>query len=72
MADQISDAVFLDAILGQDVNARVAVETMVKTGMANYCRRGCAPAPTSTLEDQRRFVRHVILDIGYDSSEVVI
>ncbi|HEY5790980.1 MAG TPA: S-adenosylmethionine synthetase N-terminal domain-containing protein, partial [Gammaproteobacteria bacterium] len=33
MADQISDAV-LDAILRDDRNARVAVETMVKTGMA--------------------------------------
>jgi hypothetical protein len=33
MADQISDAV-LDAILKDDPNARVAVETMVKTGMA--------------------------------------
>ena len=32
IADQISDAV-LDAILEQDTNARVAVETMVKTGM---------------------------------------
>ncbi|MEX2320523.1 MAG: S-adenosylmethionine synthetase N-terminal domain-containing protein, partial [Saccharospirillum sp.] len=31
MADQISDAV-LDAILTEDKNARVAVETMVKTG----------------------------------------
>ena len=33
MADQISDAV-LDAILNDDPHARVAVETMVKTGMA--------------------------------------
>ena len=33
IADQISDAV-LDEILRQDKNARVAVETMVKTGMA--------------------------------------
>jgi S-adenosylmethionine synthetase len=33
IADQISDAV-LDAILKQDKHARVAVETMVKTGMA--------------------------------------
>ena len=33
MADQISDAV-LDAIIKDDPNARVAVETLVKTGMA--------------------------------------
>src|SRR5690606_35950887 len=33
MADQVSDAV-LDAIIAQDPHARVAVETMVKTGMA--------------------------------------
>ena len=33
MADQISDAI-LDAILADDINGRVAVETMVKTGMA--------------------------------------
>jgi len=33
MADQISDAV-LDAIIKEDRNARVAVETLVKTGMA--------------------------------------
>ena len=33
LADQISDAV-LDAIIARDVDARVAVETLVKTGMA--------------------------------------
>ncbi|MCH7821138.1 MAG: methionine adenosyltransferase, partial [Proteobacteria bacterium] len=32
MADQISDAV-LDAIIEQDTKARVACETMIKTGM---------------------------------------
>ena len=35
MADQISDAV-LDAIIADDPHARVAVETMVKTGMAMW------------------------------------
>jgi len=65
MADQISDAV-LDAILGQDVNARVAVETMVKTGMAIIA----GEVRTSTYVDLEDIVRHVILDIGYDSSEV--
>jgi S-adenosylmethionine synthetase len=65
MADQISDAV-LDAILGQDVNARVAVETMVKTGMAIIA----GEVRTSTYVDLEDIVRQVILDIGYDSSEV--
>jgi S-adenosylmethionine synthetase len=65
MADQISDAV-LDAILGQDVNARVAVETLVKTGMAIIA----GEVRTSTYVDLEDIVRQVILDIGYDSSEV--
>ena len=37
IADQISDAV-LDAILSQDKNARVACETLVKTGMVLVAR----------------------------------
>lgn len=65
MADQISDAV-LDAILRQDINARVAVETMVKTGMAIIA----GEVRTSTYVDLEDIVRDVILDIGYDSSEV--
>ncbi len=65
MADQISDAV-LDAILRQDLNARVAVETMVKTGMAIIA----GEVRTSTYVDLEDIVRHVILDIGYDSSDV--
>ncbi len=65
MADQISDAV-LDAILRDDRNARVAVETMVKTGMAIIA----GEVRTSTYVDLEEVVRQVILDIGYDSSEV--
>ncbi len=65
MADQISDAI-LDAILKDDKDARVAVETMVKTGMAVVA----GEVTTSTYVDLEDVVRDVILDIGYDSSEV--
>ncbi|MCB1853227.1 MAG: methionine adenosyltransferase [Halieaceae bacterium] len=65
MADQISDAV-LDAIIKDDKNARVAVETLVKTGMAIIA----GEVTTSTYVDLEEVVRGVILDIGYDSSEV--
>jgi S-adenosylmethionine synthetase len=65
MADQISDAI-LDAIIKDDKDARVAVETMVKTGMAVVA----GEVTTSTYVDLEDVVRQVILDIGYDSSEV--
>jgi S-adenosylmethionine synthetase len=65
MADQISDAV-LDAIIADDRNARVAVETMVKTGMAIIA----GEVTTTTYVDLEEVVRNVILDIGYDSSDV--
>ena len=65
MADQISDAV-LDAIIKDDPYARVAVETMVKTGMAVIA----GEVTTSTYVDLEDVVRKVILDIGYDSSDV--
>ncbi len=65
MADQISDAV-LDAILREDKNARVAVETLVKTGMAVIA----GEVRTSTYVDLEDLVRQVILDIGYNSSNV--
>lgn len=65
MADQISDAV-LDAILTEDKSARVAVETMVKTGMAIIA----GEVRTSTYIDLEDLVRQVILDIGYDSSDL--
>ncbi|XGB41209.1 MAG: methionine adenosyltransferase [Nodosilinea sp. LVE1205-7] len=65
MADQISDAV-LDAIIGEDRQARVAVETLVKTGMAVIA----GEVRTSTYVDLEDIVRGVILDIGYDSSEI--
>jgi S-adenosylmethionine synthetase len=65
MADQISDAI-LDAILKDDPDARVAVETLVKTGMAIVA----GEVTTSTYVDLEDVVRRVILDIGYDSSDV--
>ena len=65
MADQISDAV-LDAIIKDDPNSRVAVETMVKTGMAIIA----GEVRTNTYVDLEQIVRDVITDIGYDSSEV--
>ncbi|MFK7885677.1 MAG: methionine adenosyltransferase [Gammaproteobacteria bacterium] len=65
MADQISDAI-LDAILEQDANARVACETMVKTGMAIIA----GEISTSAWVDLENLTRNVIKDIGYDSSEV--
>lgn len=65
MADQISDAV-LDAILQEDPHSRVAVETLVKTGMAVIA----GEVRTSTYVDLEDIVRDVILDIGYGSSDV--
>lgn len=65
MADQISDAI-LDAILTDDKDARVAVETMVKTGMVVIA----GEVTTSTYVDLEEVVRDVVLDIGYDSSDV--
>ena len=65
MADQISDAV-LDAILKDDPHSRVAVETMVKTGMTIIA----GEVRTDTYVDLEQIVRDVITGIGYDSSEV--
>lgn len=65
MADQISDAV-VDAILKDDPDARIAVETMVKTGMAIVA----GELRTHTYVDLEDLIRNVILGIGYDSSDV--
>ncbi|TJY58974.1 methionine adenosyltransferase [Sinimarinibacterium sp. CAU 1509] len=65
VADQISDAV-LDAILMQDSRARVACETMVKTGVAIVA----GEITTSAWVDLEALVRKVICDIGYTSSNV--
>ena len=65
MADQISDAI-LDAILTEDKDARVACETMVKTGMVVVA----GEITTDAWVDLEEVCRRVILDIGYDSSDV--
>jgi S-adenosylmethionine synthetase len=65
MADQISDAV-LDAIIKDDPHSRVAVETLVKTGMTIIA----GEVRTDTYVDLEQIVRDVITGIGYDSSEV--
>lgn len=65
VADQISDAV-LDAILEQDPGARVACETFIKTGVAILG----GEITTSAWVDLEDLVRKVIVDIGYDSSDV--
>ena len=65
MADQISDAV-LDAILAQDKRARVACETMVKTGAAIVA----GEVTTTAWVDIEALARKVINDIGYDNSDV--
>jgi S-adenosylmethionine synthetase len=65
LADQISDAV-LDAILTKDRHARVACETMVKTGVAIIG----GEVTTSAWVDLEDLVRGVIRDIGYNSSDV--
>jgi len=65
IADQISDAV-LDAIIAEDKYARVACETMVKTGVAIVS----GEISTSSWIDLEDLVRGVINDIGYTSSDV--
>jgi S-adenosylmethionine synthetase len=65
VADQISDAV-LDAMLKQDRRARVACETLVKTGLAVIA----GEVTTSAWVDLEDLVRKTILRIGYNSSEM--
>ncbi|TDQ34183.1 methionine adenosyltransferase [Thiopseudomonas denitrificans] len=65
IADQISDAV-LDAIISEDKNARVACETLVKTGVAIIA----GEISTSAWIDLEQLVRDVISGIGYNSSDV--
>lgn len=63
MADQISDAI-LDALLEQDPTARVAVETLVKTGLALVA----GEVTTSATIEVEEIIRGVICDIGYTES----
>jgi S-adenosylmethionine synthetase len=63
ISDQISDAI-LDAIIAEDPRARVACETMVKTGVAIVA----GEITTSAWVDIEDIVRKTVLEIGYNSS----
>ena len=65
MADQISDAI-LDAILEQDTGCRVAVETLVKTGLVVLA----GEITTSADIDYEAIARRTIKRIGYDREEL--
>jgi S-adenosylmethionine synthetase len=64
MADQISDSI-LDAMLTQDEDSRVAVETLLATGVAVVA----GEVSTKAYVDIPRVVRDTILDIGYNRAK---
>ncbi|MDO5646139.1 MAG: methionine adenosyltransferase [Dermabacter sp.] len=64
ICDQISDAI-LDDMLRQDPGARVAVETLVTTGLVHVA----GEVRTAGYSDVNKIVRDTIREIGYDSSE---
>jgi S-adenosylmethionine synthetase len=63
ICDQISDSI-LDAMLAKDPRSRVAVETMVTTGLVHVA----GEVTTSSYVDIPEIVRSTVLRIGYDSS----
>jgi S-adenosylmethionine synthetase len=65
MADQISDAV-LDAIIDQDPHARVACETLVKTGMVVLA----GEITTKARVEYEKLVRDTVNEIGYTHSDI--
>ncbi len=65
ICDQISDSI-LDALLAVDPHARVAVETLVTTGLVHVA----GEVTTNGYVDIPSIVRKRITDIGYDSSDV--
>jgi S-adenosylmethionine synthetase len=65
ICDQISDSI-LDAMLAEDKDARVAVETLVTTGLVHVA----GEVTTSSYVDIPAIVRKKISDIGYNSSDV--
>ncbi len=64
ICDQISDSI-LDALIEQDPNSRVAVETLVTTGLVHVA----GEVTTAGYADIPGIVRKKIKEIGYDSSE---
>ncbi|MFC8293415.1 methionine adenosyltransferase, partial [Streptomyces sp. NPDC057250] len=64
IADQISDTI-LDALLSQDPTSRVAVETMITTGLVHVA----GEVTTQAYAPIAQLVRNKILEIGYDSSK---
>ena len=65
MADQISDGI-LDAIISQDPHGRVAVETMIKTGMVVVA----GEVSTKASIELEQVVREIVTGIGYNNSSV--
>lgn len=65
ICDQISDTI-LDAMLAQDPNARVAVETLVTTGLVHIA----GEVTTSSYVEIPQLVRERLLQIGYNSSAI--
>jgi S-adenosylmethionine synthetase len=65
ICDQISDSI-LDALLAADPAARVAVETLVTTGLVHVA----GEVSTSTYVEIPSIVREKVTSIGYDSSDV--
>ncbi len=65
ICDQISDAI-LDAMLTEDPSARVAVETMVTTGLVHVA----GEVSTSGYVEIPSIVRETVLGIGYNSSKI--
>ncbi|SDP04870.1 methionine adenosyltransferase [Pedococcus dokdonensis] len=63
ICDQISDSI-LDAMLDQDPGSRVAVETMVTTGLVHVA----GEVTTEAYVEIPKIVRETVLGIGYDSS----
>jgi S-adenosylmethionine synthetase len=69
MADQISDAV-LDAILARDPHAKVAAETMIKTGFLVLAGEiSIIPEAKEVFFELEQVARQAVLDIGYDDSD---
>ena len=65
VCDQLSDSI-LDAILEQDPSARVAVESLVTTGLVHIA----GEVTTSGYVEIPQLVRDKIVEIGYNSSEI--